>query len=127
MPRPPHICPCGRTIAHGNTCPCKRDQTLREALQQVLGQLLQMAASRLFRMVFSGGLGGGGLLGGLLGFAEGGYTGAGGRFEPAGIVHRGEFVMSAPAVRHLGVGTMESLHSGALRGYTAGVLDVTEN
>lgn len=35
------------------------------------------------------------------GFAEGGYTGAGGRFEPAGIVHRGEYVIPADVVsRH---------------------------
>jgi phage-related minor tail protein len=27
------------------------------------------------------------------GFAEGGYTGTGGKYEPAGIVHKGEFVM----------------------------------
>lgn len=29
----------------------------------------------------------------LGGFAEGGYTGAGGKYEPAGIVHRGEYVV----------------------------------
>lgn len=29
----------------------------------------------------------------LLGFAEGGYTGHGGKYEPAGIVHRGEYVV----------------------------------
>lgn len=34
-----------------------------------------------------GGAGGGG------GFADGGYTGRGGKYEPAGIVHRGEYVI----------------------------------
>lgn len=29
----------------------------------------------------------------VMGFAEGGYTGAGGKYEPAGIVHRGEYVV----------------------------------
>lgn len=29
----------------------------------------------------------------FLGFAEGGYTGHGGKYEPAGIVHRGEYVV----------------------------------
>lgn len=29
-------------------------------------------------------------------YAEGGYTGPGGKYEPAGIVHRGEFVVPAP-------------------------------
>ncbi len=23
MPRPPHICSCGRTVAHGTRCPCQ--------------------------------------------------------------------------------------------------------
>lgn len=32
------------------------------------------------------------------GFAEGGYTGDGGKYDPAGIVHRGEFVMPKQVV-----------------------------
>jgi hypothetical protein len=41
--------------------------------------------------------------GSLFGFAEGGYTGAGGKYQPAGIVHAGEFVVRAAAVRQPGV------------------------
>ncbi|HMM76139.1 MAG TPA: hypothetical protein PJ986_10555 [Gammaproteobacteria bacterium] len=55
----------------------------------------------------------GGLLGGLfkvLGFAGGGYTGAGGKYQPAGVVHKGEYVFSADSVRRLGVGMLEALH-----------------
>lgn len=33
------------------------------------------------------------------GFAEGGYTGDGGKYEPAGVVHKGEFVMTAEKTR----------------------------
>lgn len=33
-----------------------------------------------------------------LGYAKGGYTGAGGMYEPAGIVHRGEYVFPKSAV-----------------------------
>jgi len=33
------------------------------------------------------------------GFSEGGYTGDGTRLEPAGIVHRGEYVVPAPELR----------------------------
>ena len=43
--------------------------------------------------LFSGGGGGGGFfsaLAGAFGFAEGGYTGAGGKYQPAGVVHAGE-------------------------------------
>ncbi|TNH41273.1 hypothetical protein [Paracoccus haeundaensis] len=62
----------------------------------------------------------GNLLGGLLGFAEGGFTGTGGRHAPAGIVHRGEYVISAQAVQRLGVGNLEAMHKSALRGYANG-------
>ena len=43
-----------------------------------------------------GGGGGGG--GGGRGFSMGGYTGAGGKYEPAGIVHRGEYVLPKESV-----------------------------
>lgn len=48
--------------------------------------------------------GGSGLFGGLLGlfgglFSEGGYTGDGDKYEPAGIVHKGEFVTNAQATK----------------------------
>lgn len=56
------------------------------------------------------------------GFASGGYTGDGGRLEPAGVVHRGEFVMSKAATERLGVGNLEALHQSALRGYATGGL-----
>jgi len=46
------------------------------------------------------------------GFASGGFTGAGGRYEPAGIVHRGEYVFSAPAVNRIGLGNLDAMHSG---------------
>ena len=45
-------------------------------------------------------------------FSEGGYTGDGGRYDVAGLVHRGEFVFSAPAVQRIGVGNLEAMHSG---------------
>lgn len=35
----------------------------------------------------------------LTGYSEGGYTGDGGRLEPAGVVHRGEYVVAAPELR----------------------------
>jgi hypothetical protein len=47
------------------------------------------------------------------GFQEGGFTGRGGDSEPAGLVHRNEFVFSAPAVRAIGVENLQALHSGA--------------
>lgn len=63
---------------------------------------------------------GGGLFGSLFGWAEGGYTGHGGKHEPAGIVHKGEYVMSAAATRRIGVKNLEGLHLSAKRGYAEG-------
>ena len=53
-----------------------------------------------------------------IGFAEGGYTGAGGKYEPAGIVHRGEYVFPQEAVSRIGLGRLEAMKSG----YAAGGL-----
>lgn len=61
-----------------------------------------------------------GLLVGLLGFVGGGFTGMGGKQDPAGIFHRGEYVMSAQAVQRLGVGNLNDVHKSALRGYASG-------
>ena len=48
------------------------------------------------------------------GFYEGGYTGNGGKFEPAGIVHKGEFVVPADAVNRIGLDNLETLRNGNL-------------
>lgn len=54
---------------------------------------------------------------GLMFFADGGYTGAGGKYDPAGIVHAGEYVMPADATRRLGVGFLDRLKGYADGGY----------
>jgi|688.fasta_scaffold28050_3 hypothetical protein len=46
----------------------------------------------------------------IRGFAKGGYTGDGGKYEPAGVVHRGEFVFNKEATRRIGVDNLERLH-----------------
>ena len=52
-----------------------------------------------------------GPIGGLLGaFAEGGYTGAGPKAQPAGVVHRGEYVMPKEVVESLGLPAMRAIH-----------------
>jgi len=53
------------------------------------------------------------------GFADGGYTGPGGKYQPAGIVHAGEIVWSQEDIaRWGGVGIVESLRKAA--GYVKG-------
>lgn len=46
------------------------------------------------------------------GFRKGGYTGNGGVNQAAGIVHGQEYVFDADAVKRIGVGNLERLHSG---------------
>jgi len=49
----------------------------------------------------------------LKGFSEGGYTGAGGKYEPAGVVHKGEVVWSQADIRRFGgVSAVEALRTG---------------
>ena len=56
----------------------------------------------------------------LFGFSDGGYTGNGGVYEPAGVVHKGEVVWSQRDVaRAGGVGAVEAMRRG-LRGYADG-------
>ncbi|WP_170760389.1 hypothetical protein [Ruegeria lacuscaerulensis] len=99
--------------------------TFREAMANLMKDLARYAAQK-FILQMLGGLAGGGqgwmnsfatLLGG---FAEGGYTGDGPKLQPAGVVHRGEYVMSKEATNRIGVRNLEALHSSAKRGYASG-------
>lgn len=97
---------------------------LANAFGRLADRLLDLALDSLINSIFSGV--GGGLFGGLFGFSEGGkvgyarggYTGDGGKYEPAGIVHRGEYVFSKEATSRIGPDVLERLH----RGYATGGL-----
>lgn len=52
------------------------------------------------------------------GFDAGGFTGQGGKYEPAGIVHRGEFVFTKESTSRIGVANLYRL----MRGYASGGL-----
>lgn len=69
--------------------------------------------------LFSGGSGSGGssnvsgwvsTIASLFGYADGGWTGPGSKYQPAGVVHAGEYVFSADSVRRLGLGALDNLH-----------------
>ena len=49
---------------------------------------------------------------GVKGFSEGGFTGVGGKYQPMGVVHGGEYVFSAERTRQIGLDTLERLHAG---------------
>lgn len=84
---------------------------MRIAIQQsIMGPLANM---------FSGMFADGGF---VSGFAGGGYTGHGGKYEPAGIVHKGEYVFSKEATQRIGVDRLERLHRGYASGGYVGTL-----
>ena len=92
----------------------------------ILKDIARIEARAAFANLFGGsGQGGESAVGGivsfvkgLFGFSSGGYTGAGGKYEPAGIVHKGEVVFSQDDVSRLGgVGRVEQMR---LRGYANG-------
>ena len=53
----------------------------------------------------------------MIGFADGGYTGSGGKYDPAGIVHAGEFIVRKEMVERPGV---LSFLDGLNKGYASG-------
>lgn len=76
------------------------------------------AASGVAGAAGSAGTGAMGMSTSFAAYDLGGFTGAGGKYEPAGVVHRGEFVMTKEATERIGV---ENLY-GMMRGYADGGL-----
>ncbi|KMO23528.1 hypothetical protein VP06_33535, partial [Methylobacterium aquaticum] len=121
-------------------------QLLTNATSRFLDKLIEVGEQGLIDSLLgkSGGLGGGGLLGGLFSsllgggsglgaspdlavgsasswlFDSGGYTGPGGKHEPGGIGHKGEIVFSQDDIRRNGgVRNVERMRR-ASQGYAAG-------
>lgn len=92
------------------------------ALSKIGSKLLDMAFDSFFDSKSSGGLGGfGGFFSSLFkGFANGGYTGPGGKNDPAGVVHRGEYVIPKATVDKVGVDQIERLFGGYADGGLVG-------
>lgn len=85
-------------------------QNFKNAIASIIAE---RAATRIVDSLLGGATSasGGGFLSKLFkGFAEGGYTGPGGKYQPAGVVHAGEYVFSAQAVRRLGLTALDNLH-----------------
>jgi hypothetical protein len=61
------------------------------------------------------------LIGGIFGFSDGGYTGPGGKYQPAGVVHAGEFVINKASTKKIGLPALSALNNlGKLPGYFSG-------
>jgi len=104
-------------LAQGIRLAFRLGETLSQAFQKgeveankLLGKVLQIvgAAVGIANPAAGAAISG---TGGLIGsFDEGGYTGAGPRAQPAGVVHRGEYVMPAPVVESIGLPAMRAIH-----------------
>ncbi|AVO43905.1 tape measure protein [Phreatobacter cathodiphilus] len=97
------------------------DQALRSLGNRLASLALNAAFDAIFKPAGGGGLFGSlsGIFSKLMGFSEGGYTGNGGKYEPAGIVHRGEYVLPQEAVARIGVKNLEAIRRG-VPGYAGG-------
>lgn len=97
----------------------------KSVLEDISKMMIKMAIFNAMKMAGNAMASSGGWIGALgsamsSGFSDGGYTGHGGKYEPAGIVHKGEYVLSQENLRTLGgVGAVENLLRRA-KGYSSG-------
>lgn len=100
-----------------------------EALSNALAKIGDAILNNLLDKVFdlknftgTGSAGGGlfGAIGSLLGFSGGGWTGPGGKYEPKGIVHGDEYVMTKEATRRIGVQALNAMNYRRVPGYAEG-------
>jgi tape measure domain-containing protein len=91
-----------------------------DALGKIANKLLDMAFNDLFTSSSKGGAGLGDLISKIFGYSEGGYTGAGSKYTPAGIVHKGEYVVPKSTVDKLGVSGLEKRLAGYANGGLVG-------
>ncbi|MEG0209048.1 MULTISPECIES: phage tail tape measure protein [Gammaproteobacteria] len=95
----------------------------------IISMIVKMIAQMVIFNTISGMMGGGGFsfAGASAGpaaspasFAGGGYTGDGGKYDPAGIVHRGEFVFTKEATKRIGPGNLNAMMKGYANGGQVG-------
>lgn len=108
---------------------------LADSLKKIGNALIDDVLNSIFKVNNAAG-GGGGFLSGLFSlfgggkssfpsapgglFAEGGYTGDGGKYQPAGVVHKGEYVFDKAAVKAAGgPAALEAMRRN-LKGYANG-------
>lgn len=85
----------------------------RSILSDLAKMMIKMAMVNAMKSWMSG-YSEGGLVG--MDFSSGGFTGAGGKYDEAGIVHKNEYVMSKEAVQTIGVSNLERLHNAGKSG-----------
>lgn len=85
----------------------------RSILSDLAKMMIKMAMVNAMKS-WIGGYSEGGLVG--MGFSSGGFTGVGGKYDEAGIVHKNEYVFSKQAVLSLGASNLERLHQAGKAG-----------
>ena len=90
----------------------------------IIKMIVQMISKMVIFNALSGLMGGqtwtlGSLMKGA-GFASGGYTGDGAKYEPAGVVHKGEFVFTKEATQRIGARNLYRLMRGYANGGSVG-------
>lgn len=86
---------------------------IKDIVQMTIKMMIFNAVSSMFGGKSDGGIVGSvdeRYVGGLVGFDEGGFTGIGGKYQPAGVVHKGEYVMTKEATSILGVDFLNFLN-----------------
>ena len=86
---------------------------IKDIIQMTIKMMIFKAVSSMFGGKSDGGIVGSideRYVGGLVGFDEGGFTGIGGKYQPAGLVHKGEYVMTKEATSLLGVDFLNYLN-----------------
>ena len=88
----------------------------------ILKMIVQMISKMVIFNALSGLTGGSTwTMGSLMsGFSSGGYTGDGGKYDPAGIVHKGEFVFTKEATQRIGARNLYRLMRGYANGGSVG-------
>lgn len=92
----------------------------QEFTASILKMIIQVINQLLVAFVMQKAMGwiGGAFTPAATGKSSGGYTGDGGKYDQAGVVHRGEFVMTKEATQRIGVGNLYAM----MRGYAEGGL-----
>lgn len=96
----------------------------KSIIADITKMIIKMMIFNALKSAFGGtafGFSNGGLAehskGGLVGFDGGGFTGLGGKYSPAGIVHKGEYVLTKEATSRIGLDYLNYLNYGnAFRG-----------
>ena len=101
---------------------------MQKALAGIVGSLFGgIGSSAAGGVSASSGSGAMGLPTSYTGYDDGGFTGDGGKYDPAGIVHKGEFVFTKEATNRIGVDNLYKMMRGYSNGgYVGGAL-VTPN